>query len=59
MSEEVTLDELIGTLTARLRDAMRDLEAATRCLERFRAAHPEQVSTCILEYLKEGEVKPG
>jgi hypothetical protein len=47
---EPKLSELLETITARLKDAMRDLEAAVRCIETYR----EGAQACILEYLRTG-----
>jgi hypothetical protein len=35
--EEARLTEILATLTNRLRDAMRDMEAAVRCIEKYKS----------------------
>ncbi len=51
--EEARLGELLDTITDRLRDAMRDMEAATRCIEAYKA-DPKGAQVCIIEYLQKG-----
>ena len=53
---EPKTSELLETITTRLKDAMRDLEVATRCLEAYRV-DPTGAQACILEYLKTGTEK--
>jgi hypothetical protein len=50
---EPKLSELLETITARLKDATRDLEAAIRCIEAYKA-DPKGAQACILEYLRTG-----
>ncbi len=51
--EEARLTELLDAITERLRDAMRDLEAAVRCIQAYKA-DPKGAQSCILEYLRTG-----
>jgi len=57
MAEEAKLEpklsELLETITARLKDAARDLEAAIRCIEAYKT-DPKGAQICILEYLQTG-----
>jgi len=50
---EPKLSELLETMTARLKDAIKDLEAAIRCIEAYKA-DPKGAQACILEYLRTG-----
>ncbi len=51
--EEARLRELLDTITRRVQDAARDLEAAARCIEAYQA-DPKGAQACILEYLETG-----
>jgi hypothetical protein len=53
---EPKLSELLDTITTRLKDAIRDMEAAARCIEAYKA-DPTGAQACILEYLKTGTEK--
>jgi hypothetical protein len=53
---EPKLSELLDTITTRLKDAIRDMEAATRCIEAYKT-DPQGAQACILEYLKTGTEK--
>lgn len=55
--EAATLDELLDTIINRLNDAIRDLKAAVRCIQAYKA-DPKSAQACILEYLRTGETKP-
>jgi len=51
--EEARLTELLDTITRRLRDSMKDMEAAVRCIEEYKA-DPKGAQACIINYLKTG-----
>ena len=53
VEEEPKLAELLATIHDRLRDALKDVEVAIRCLELHK--YEPTAKMCILEYLKTGK----
>ena len=51
--EEARLTELLDTITRRLRDSIKDMEAAVHCIETYKT-DPKGAQTCIINYLKTG-----
>jgi hypothetical protein len=55
VAAEGKLTELLDTITARLKDAMADMSAATHCIEAYKR-DPTGAQACIIEYLQTGKV---
>jgi len=53
MADEAGLDELLRTITGRVKDSVRDLEEAVKCIEAYKG-DKGKIEACILEYLRTG-----
>ena len=53
MADEAGLEELLETITGRVKDSVRDLEEAVKCIETYKG-DKEKIEACILEYLRTG-----
>ncbi|RLG69045.1 MAG: hypothetical protein DRO07_02790 [Candidatus Iainarchaeum archaeon] len=54
MADEAGLEELLETITGRVKDSIRDLEEAVKCIETYRG-DKDKIEACILQYLSTGE----
>lgn len=50
------LSELLDTIVNRLNDAVKDMEAASQCIQAYKN-DPTGAQSCILTYLRSGEVQ--